>query len=262
MSMAVRGAPARAEGAARVRARRRGGKKRRRQAVTRSSALEATEGVEATGELSAGLEAPIQLVYLGTLLALLGGAAFLIARQVLIRRELDLAAKALSEKARENAASPEELYELGCVLLRKRAYTQALRYLEGAQSEWDAGDGELAQVDNAAGYAYLQLRRPGPATRNFESAVQRQPGYVTALNNWGDALERAGSPEDALEKFSEAASYDPTNSIATASAPVLSPLASSSFSCLEHGFRCPSHFLVVSAEIRDLRNRLPRSPPS
>lgn len=252
MSMAVRGAPARAEGAAGVRARRRGGKKRRRQAVTRSSAL------EATGELSAGLEAPIQLVYLGTLLALLGGAAFLIARQVLIRRELDLAAKALSEKARENAASPEELYELGCVLLRKRAYTQALRYLEGAQSEWDAGDGELAQVDNAAGYAYLQLRRPGPATRNFESAVQRQPGYVTALNNWGDALERAGSPEDALEKFSEAASYDPTNSIASASA----PLASSSFSCLEHGFRCPSHFLVVSAEIRDLRNRLPRSPPS
>lgn len=180
-------------------------------------------------QLSAGLEAPIQLVYLGTLLALLGGATFLIARQVLIRRELDLAAKALGEKAREGVATNEELYELGCVLLRKRAYTQAVKYLESAQQNWDAGEGELAQVDNAVGYAYLQLGKAGPATRNFESAVQRQPGYVTALNNWGDALERAGQLSVALEKYEEAASYDPTNDVST-------------------------------AKIRDLRNRVPRKP--
>lgn len=58
-------------------------------------------------ELSEGLETPIQLIYLVTLLAFLAAGAFLVVRQVLIRRELDEAAKALGERIRTGEASCE-----------------------------------------------------------------------------------------------------------------------------------------------------------
>lgn len=137
-------------------------------------------------------------------------------KQVLIRRELDLAEKALGERAREGSANQEDLYELGCVLLRKRAYSQALKYLRMAQEEWQAEEGELAQVDNAAGYALLQLGRYDEASEAFSKAIKRQPAYVTALNNWGDTLEQAKQPDAALDKYQEALKYDPSNQIAQA----------------------------------------------
>ncbi len=58
-------------------------------------------------EVAEGLETPIQLMYLLTLLGFLAGGAFLVARQVLIRRELDEAAKALGERIRTGEASCE-----------------------------------------------------------------------------------------------------------------------------------------------------------
>ena len=58
-------------------------------------------------QLSEGLETPIQLIYLLTLLGFLGAGAFLVVRQVLIRRELDEAAKQLGERIRTGEASCE-----------------------------------------------------------------------------------------------------------------------------------------------------------
>ncbi len=58
-------------------------------------------------ELAEGLETPIQLMYLLTLLGFLAGGAFLVVRQVLIRRELDEAAKALGERIRTGEATCE-----------------------------------------------------------------------------------------------------------------------------------------------------------
>lgn len=52
----------------------------------------------AYGEIGAGLEFGVQLIYLGALLALLGVGSFLVVRQVLIRRELESAAKDLQVK--------------------------------------------------------------------------------------------------------------------------------------------------------------------
>jgi len=49
----------------------------------------------AYGEMGQGLEFGVQLIYLGALLALLGVGSFLVVRQVLIRRELESAAKDL-----------------------------------------------------------------------------------------------------------------------------------------------------------------------
>ncbi len=49
----------------------------------------------AYGEVGALLEVSVQFIYLGALLALLGVGSFLVVRQVLIRRELESAAKEL-----------------------------------------------------------------------------------------------------------------------------------------------------------------------
>lgn len=54
-----------------------------------------------------GLETPIQLIYLTALLGFLAAGAYLVVRQVLIRRELDEAAKALGERIRTGEATCE-----------------------------------------------------------------------------------------------------------------------------------------------------------
>ncbi|KAJ9518959.1 hypothetical protein QJQ45_026198, partial [Haematococcus lacustris] len=115
--------------------------------------------------LSEGLETPIQVLYLVTLLGFLAVGAFLVVRQVLIRRELDEAAKDLGERIRTGEASCEaraapvaaylvmgyglslqDLYELGVILTRKKLFTQATKNLEKAKKVWDGEESELAQV--------------------------------------------------------------------------------------------------------------------
>lgn len=164
--------------------------------------------------MSEGLETPIQLIYLLTLLAFLAGGAFLVVRQVLIRRELDEGAKALGERIRTNEASCEDYFELGVILTRKRLYTQATKNLEKAKKVWDGEESELAQVHNALGFCYLNMERVEDAVKEYEKAVELQPGYVTAWNNLGDAYERNKSWRKALEAYKEALTYAPENQIA------------------------------------------------
>lgn len=97
-------------------------------------------------DLAEGLEAPVQLLYLGLLLSFLAVGAYLVVRQVLIRRELEEAAKVLGERVRTGEAVAEDYFELGVILLRKKLYTQATRNLEKAKKAWDGEPEELAQV--------------------------------------------------------------------------------------------------------------------
>lgn len=46
------------------------------------------------------------------------------------------------------------------------------------------------QINNALGFAYLQMNRDDFAINNFRKAVELQPGYVIAWNNLGDAYEK------------------------------------------------------------------------
>ena len=62
---------------------------------------------EALGEISEGLEGPVQAVYLISLLGFLVVGAYLVVRQVLIRRELEDAAKVLGDRIRSGSASSE-----------------------------------------------------------------------------------------------------------------------------------------------------------
>lgn len=163
------------------------------------------------GEL---FELGIQLTYLLLLLALLGVGSFFVIRQVLVRRELDLSAKELQEQVRSGDASATELFELGAVMLRRKFYPAATKYLLQAVEKWDGDDQDLAQVYNALGVSYVLDGKIDKGIAQFENAVKVQPGYVTAWNNLGDAYEKTKDLTSALKAFDEVLLFDPNNKIA------------------------------------------------
>lgn len=169
------------------------------------------EPVYEIGEL---FEVGIQLSYLLLLLALLGVGTFFVIRQVLVRRELDLSAKELQEQVRSGDASATELFELGAVMLRRKFYPAANKYLLQAIEKWDGDDQDLAQVYNALGVSYIRDGKLEKGIQQFETAVKLQPGYVTAWNNLGDAYEKKKDLKSALKAFEEVLLFDPNNKVA------------------------------------------------
>lgn len=165
-------------------------------------------------EISEGLETPIQLIYLLALLGVLSVGAYLVVRQVLIRQQLDEAAKALGERIRTNEATCEDYFELGVILTRKRLYTQATKNFDKAKRIWDGEPSELAQVHNALGFCYFNMEKVDMAVAEYRKAVELQPGYVTAWNNLGDAYEKMRKWPDAIAAYQQALNYAPTNKVA------------------------------------------------
>ncbi|KAL0326299.1 UNVERIFIED_CONTAM: Tetratricopeptide repeat domain-containing protein PYG7, chloroplastic [Sesamum radiatum] len=176
----------------------------------------ASEGVGANVVYEVGelFELGIQLSYLLLLLALLGVGTFFVIRQVLVRRELDLSAKELQEQVRSGDASATELFELGAVMLRRKFYPAATKYLLQAIDKWDGDDQDLAQVYNALGVTYVRDGKVEKGISQFENAVKLQPGYVTAWNNLGDAYEKSNDLKSALRAFEEVLLFDPNNKVA------------------------------------------------
>ncbi|XP_065881312.1 tetratricopeptide repeat domain-containing protein PYG7, chloroplastic isoform X2 [Euphorbia lathyris] len=165
-------------------------------------------------EVGALFELGIQLSYLLLLLGLLGVGTFFVIRQVLVRRELDLSAKELQEQVRSGDASATELFELGAVMLRRKFYPAATKYLLQAIEKWDGDDQDLAQVYNALGVSYTRDGKLDKGIKQFETAVKVQPGYVTAWNNLGDAYEKKKDLKAALNAFEEVLLFDPNNKVA------------------------------------------------
>ncbi|KAE8100289.1 hypothetical protein FH972_018202 [Carpinus fangiana] len=163
------------------------------------------------GEL---FELGIQLSYLLILLGFLGIGTFFVIRQVLVRRELDLSAKELQEQVRSGDASATEYFELGAVMLRRKFYPAATKYLLQAIDKWDGDDQDLAQVYNALGVSYVRDGKLDKGITQFETAVKVQPGYVTAWNNLGDAYEKKKDYKSALKAFEEVLLFDPNNKVA------------------------------------------------
>ncbi|KAL1295308.1 uncharacterized protein ycf37 isoform X2 [Arachis ipaensis] len=156
----------------------------------------------------------IQLLYLVSLLGLLGVGTYFVIRQVLVRRELDLSAKELQEQVRSGDASATELFELGAVMLRRKFYPAATKFLLQAIEKWDGDKQDLAQVYNALGVSYVRDGKVDKGIAQFEMAVKLQPGYVTAWNNLGDAFENKKEYKAALKAFEEVLLFDPNNKIA------------------------------------------------
>ena len=165
-------------------------------------------------EVADGLEGGIQFIYLGSLLGILGFAGFIIVRQVLIRRELDASAKAMGERIRAGDATAEEYFEMGSIMLRKKVYTQAVRNLKLAAEMWQGDQEDLAQIHNALGFGYLETEKLDASVAEFKKAVELQPGYVTAWNNLGDALERLNDRKGAMAAYEESLVLAPGNQVA------------------------------------------------
>lgn len=165
-------------------------------------------------EISELFELSIQLSYLLLLLGLLGAGSFFVIRQVLVRRELDLSAKELQEQVRSGDASATECFELGAVMLRRKFYPAANKYLLQAIEKWDGDDQDLAQVYNALGVSYIRDDKLDKGIAQLETAVKLQPGYVTAWNNLGDAYEKKKELKSALKAFEEVLLFDPNNKLA------------------------------------------------
>lgn len=184
--------------------------------LTSEQVASASEGVRVNMVYEVGelFELGIQLTYLLLLLALLGVGSFFVIRQVLVRRELDLSAKELQEQVRSGDAGATELFELGAVMLRRKFYPAATKYLLQAVEKWDGDDQDLAQVYNALGVSYVLDGRIDKGIAQFENAVKVQPGYVTAWNNLGDAYEKTKDLTSALKAFEEVLLFDPNNKIA------------------------------------------------
>ncbi|KAL0437984.1 UNVERIFIED_CONTAM: Tetratricopeptide repeat domain-containing protein PYG7, chloroplastic [Sesamum latifolium] len=161
---------------------------------------------------SLSLLAPVQVAQASE--ALLGVGTFFVIRQVLVRRELDLSAKELQEQVRSGDASATELFELGAVMLRRKFYPAATKYLLQAIDKWDGDDQDLAQVYNALGVTYVRDGKVEKGISQFETAVKLQPGYVTAWNNLGDAYEKSNDLKSALRAFEEVLLFDPNNKVA------------------------------------------------
>ena len=166
------------------------------------------------GVLAEGLETPVNLIYLAVLLTIVVGSAFAVVRAALVRRELDEAAKELGERVRTGRASCEDHYELGCVLMRKRLFTQAVKQIRRAVEVWDGDESELAQAHNALGFAYFSMDLTDDAVREYQRAVELLPGYATGWNNLGDALEAKKQWAEALAAYNETLALDPGNAVA------------------------------------------------
>ncbi|XP_057502166.1 tetratricopeptide repeat domain-containing protein PYG7, chloroplastic isoform X2 [Actinidia eriantha] len=184
--------------------------------LTSAQMAQASEDVKMNVVYEVGelFELGIQLSYLLLLLGLLGAGTFFVLRQVLVRRELDLSAKELQEQVRSGDASATELFELGAVMLRRKVYPAAKKYLLQAIEKWDGDDQDLAQVYNALGVSYVRDEQLDKGITQFETAVKLQPGYVTAWNNLGDAYEKKKELKSALKAFEEVLLFDPNNKIA------------------------------------------------
>ena len=123
------------------------------------------------GDLSEGLETPVQLLYLLTLLVVLVAGAFLVVRQVLVRNELEETIKVLGERKRRGEATAEDYFELGVILVRKKLYTQATQNLRKAQELWDGEPEELAQVHNAIGFSAFNMGKYETAVEEYQQVL-------------------------------------------------------------------------------------------
>ncbi|XP_057979716.1 tetratricopeptide repeat domain-containing protein PYG7, chloroplastic [Malania oleifera] len=184
--------------------------------LTSAQVVHSSENIksDAVYEIAEVFELGIQLSYLLLLLGLLGAGSFFVIRQVLARRELDLSAKELQEQVRSGDAGATGLFELGAVMLRRKFYPAATKYLLQAIEKWDGDDQDLAQVYNALGVTYVRDGKIEKGIAQFEKAVTLQPGYVTAWNNLGDAFEQKNDFKAALKAFEEVLLFDPNNKVA------------------------------------------------
>lgn len=154
------------------------------------------------------------ILYISLLLVLLGSAAFFVLRQVLKTRRVESTLSRLQRKLSKEKGTAEEYYELGCILLDKRLFVQAIAQFQKALKLETLEGQDLAAVYNALGFSYFAQEQYDLAIRQYKEAIKFAPEYVTALNNIGHAYERKQLASQALEVYEQALAVEPGNQTA------------------------------------------------
>ena len=137
------------------------------------------------------MDSSLPVIYLSVLLALLGGAAWFILRQIWQTRRIESSLSRLESKLSKDKGTAQEYYELGSIYLDKKLFAQATTLFQKALKAKDIDSEEnIAVIYNALGYAYFGQENYDIAIRQYKEALKLRPDYVTALNNLGHAYER------------------------------------------------------------------------
>lgn len=157
--------------------------------------------------------------YLIGLIVLLGGAAFVVARQILrVRRdETSLIRLGGGGSSADRPSDPGTLYELASVQLRKRLYAEAADTLKQAlkAAERDpVPDEARALMENALGFTLAAQSKYPVAIRHYRAALRAKPEYPVALNNLAFALEKQLKPDEARATYEQALQLEPDNKTA------------------------------------------------
>jgi len=154
-------------------------------------------------------------IYLGLLVGLLSIASVFLVRQVLRTRRVETRLNRLQADLKQGKGTAQEHYELGSILLDKRLYSQSIAQFQKALKAKDLeGSENEALLYNALGYAYAAQEQFDLAIRNYKEALDKTPGYVTALNNLGFAYEKKQLISQALEAYETALKVDSKNTTA------------------------------------------------
>lgn len=102
----------------------------------------------------------------------------------------------------------EDRLDTAALEMRQGAYENALTIYE--EVLLDVPD--APNLHNNMGYSLLQLGRYDEALEHFETAYGGGTGHTDAslLHNWGNALEKLASFEEAEKKYAAAAGADPS----------------------------------------------------
>lgn len=157
--------------------------------------------------------------YLIGLIVLLGGAAFVVARQILRVRRDETALMRLGGggSVADRSNDPGILYELASVQLRKRLYAEAADTLKQAlkAAERDpVPDEARALMENALGFTLAAENKYSVAIRHYRAALRAKPDYPVALNNLAFALEKQLKPEEARALYDQVLQLEPDNKTA------------------------------------------------
>jgi tetratricopeptide (TPR) repeat protein len=157
--------------------------------------------------------------YLLGLIALLGVAAVVVARQTLrVRRdELDMARLGGSDKAGGFPRDVSTLYELASVQLRKRLYGEAQVNLKQALKLADSENAPAearALMENALGFTLAAQNNYAAAVRHYRAALRAKADYPVAINNLAFALEKQSKPDEARSLYERVLQLEATNKTA------------------------------------------------
>lgn len=154
------------------------------------------------------------ILYLSLFLGLMSIAAWFILRQILKTRQTEGALSRLEKKLKTEKGTAQEYYELGCIYLDKKIFSQAINLLQRALKAEDLESTDVARIYNALGYAYTAQEQYDLAIRQYKEALKLSPDYVTALNNLGFAYEKKQLTAQALEIYEQALKLAPNNATA------------------------------------------------